>query len=76
MVGITAVASLVIYLARGFVEPVVVVPVVIGIVIGARSASRIINKVSGLHVQRVLSVILLFVAIQMAMESLGADFYG
>jgi len=76
MVGITAVASLVIYLARGFVEPALVVPVVIGIVIGALGASRITNRVSGHHVQRVLALILVFVAVEMALESTGASLFG
>ena len=76
MVGITAVASLVIYLSRGFVQPAVVVPVTIGIVAGAVGASRITNRVSGVQVQRVLAVILILVAVQMSLESMGVNFYG
>lgn len=73
MVGITAVASLVIYLARGFVEPVVVVPVTIGIIVGAVVTSRASNLVPGVLVQRVLALILVAVAVQMALESAGAN---
>ncbi|MGA7097068.1 MAG: sulfite exporter TauE/SafE family protein [Acidimicrobiia bacterium] len=76
MVGITAVASLVIYLARGFVQPAVAVPVTLGIVLGAVVMSQFTNKVSGLHVQRVLSVILVIIAVQMALESAGLVAYG
>lgn len=76
MVGITAVASPVIYLGRGFVEPLVVVPVVIGIVVGALAASRITNRVSGHHVQRVLAVVLVIVAVELALESTGLHLYG
>ncbi|MGA7281699.1 MAG: sulfite exporter TauE/SafE family protein [Acidimicrobiia bacterium] len=76
MVGITAVASLVIYLARGFVQPAVAVPVTLGIVIGAVVMSQFTNKVSGLQVQRVLSVVLVIIAVQMALESAGVVAYG
>ncbi len=76
MVGITAVASLVIYLARGFVQPAVAVPVTLGIVLGAVVMSQFTNKVSGLHIQRVLSVILAIIAVQMALESAGLVNYG
>lgn len=73
MVGITAVASLTIYLARGFVEPAVVVPVVLGVVVGALVTSRVTNLVPGVVVQRVLAVILVVIAIQMLLEAVGID---
>jgi uncharacterized protein len=76
MVGITAVASLFIYLSRGFVEPSVVVPVVTGIVIGALVASRVANRVEGVYLQRVLAVILVLVAVQMGIDAFGGSLYG
>jgi uncharacterized protein len=76
MVGITAVASLFIYLTRGFVEPNLVVPVVTGIIVGALIASRLANRVEGVHVQRVLAVILVLVAVQMGIEAIPGSLYG
>jgi hypothetical protein len=75
MVGITAIASLVIYFARGYVQPIVVVPVSIGIVFGALSASHATPRLSAVRVQRLLALILLLVAIQMALEALGGEVY-
>jgi hypothetical protein len=75
MVGITAIASLVIYFARGYVQPIVAVPVSIGIVFGALSASHATPRLSAVRVQRLLALILLLVAIQMALEALGGEVY-
>jgi uncharacterized protein len=76
MVGITAVASLTIYLTRGFVEPSVVVPVLTGIIAGALSVSRVTNRVQGAQVQRVLAVILVIVAVQMGLDAAGIGLNG
>jgi len=75
MVGITAIASLVIYFARGYVQPIVAVPVSIGIVLGALAASHATPRLSAVRVQRLLALILLLVAIQMALEALGGEVY-
>jgi uncharacterized membrane protein YfcA len=76
MVGITAIASLVIYFARGYVQPIVVVPVSIGIVLGALFGSHATPRFSAVRLQRLLAMILLLVAIQMALEALGGEVYG
>lgn len=71
MVGLTAVASLAIYLGRGFVQPEVVVPLTIGIVAGALGSGRMAGRVTGTRVQRVLSLVLVLVAAQMAWQAIG-----
>jgi hypothetical protein len=76
MVGITAIASLVIYFARGYVQSIVVVPISVGIVLGALFGSHATPRLSAVRVQRLLAMILLLVAIQMGLEALGGDLYG
>jgi uncharacterized membrane protein YfcA len=76
MVGITAIASLVIYFTRGYVQSIVVVPVSVGIVLGALIGSHATPRLSAVRVQRLLAMILLLVAIQMGLEALGGELYG
>lgn len=42
MIGVTAAASAVVYLQRGYIDPAISMPVVIGVLIGALSGSKII----------------------------------
>jgi uncharacterized membrane protein YfcA len=44
MIGVTAAASAVVYLQRGYIEPSVSMPVVIGVLIGALVGSKILVK--------------------------------
>jgi len=44
MIGVTAAASAVIYLQRGYIEPSISMPVVIGVLIGALAGSKILVK--------------------------------
>jgi len=44
MIGVTAAASAVVYLQRGYIEPSISMPVVIGVLIGALVGSKILVK--------------------------------
>jgi len=44
MIGVTAAASAVIYLQRGYIEPSISMPVVIGVLIGALAGSKMLVK--------------------------------
>jgi uncharacterized membrane protein YfcA len=65
MIGVTAAASAGIYLSRGYIDPGLAMPVILGVlagsVIGARVLAR--TKVSSLRV--VFSVVIAFLAIEM-----------
>jgi uncharacterized membrane protein YfcA len=71
MVGVTAVTSVFIYLARGLVEPLLVAPLVLGVVFGALAGTRMSGRSSPLVLSRVLTVVLVAVAVEMLAKGAG-----
>ena len=71
MIGVTAIASLFIYLARGYVSPLIAAPVALGVSVGALLGTRLAARVSGRLLRRVLSVIVIAVGIQMLLRAVG-----
>jgi hypothetical protein len=76
MIGVTASASAVLYLARGAVDPYVAGPVIAGVFVGASAASRVAHRVP-VRVLRLLFVaVLAYVAQQMAARAAGVSLPG
>jgi uncharacterized protein len=66
MIGVTAAASAVVYFQRGYIDPGISMPVVIGVVIGALSGSKILVKTqSSGWLRWVFAIVVLFLAVQM-----------
>ncbi len=66
MIGVTAAASAVVYFQRGYIDPGISMPVVIGVLIGALSGSKIlVNTQSSGWLRWVFAVVVLFLASQM-----------
>jgi len=66
MIGVTASASAVVYLQRGYIDPGLSMPVVIGVLLGALSGSKILvhTKSSG-WLRWVFTIVVGFLAVQM-----------
>jgi len=73
MVGITAAASVFVYFARGFVQPMVAGPLVLGIVAGSWVGIRTAERTRPALVKRILAVTLIVVAVEMVFRSTGMD---
>jgi len=73
MIGVTAIASLLVYFARGYLRPMVAAPTVLGVVVGALISSRLAARTSPTLLRRVLVGVLVFVALQMALKAFGVD---
>jgi len=71
MIGVTAAASVFIYFERGFVEPLVAVPVALGVVGGSLIATMMAGTTSAPKVKRILALVLAAVAIEMALRAFG-----
>lgn len=71
MIGVTAAASAGIYFARGDVNPVIVAPVALGILLGAAIGARVLLRSRNDTVRRAFAVILAFAAIEMILSALG-----
>ncbi len=66
MIGVTAAASAVVYLQRGYIDPGICMPVVIGVVFGALSGSRILVQTkSSAWLKYLFAGIIFILAIQM-----------
>ncbi len=71
MIGVTAIASLVVYFARGYVHPLIAVPVALGIVTGASAGTHIAARTSPRTLRMVLAVVLVLVGVQMGLDAAG-----
>lgn len=65
MVGVTAAASAVIYLQRGYIDPGLALPIVVGVLIGAFFGSKILPKANVKKLRLLFSVVIFFLAISM-----------
>jgi uncharacterized membrane protein YfcA len=66
MIGVTAAASAVVYLQRGYIDPGLSMPVVIGVILGALTGSKIlVNSTSSKWMRVMFAVVISVVAIQM-----------
>lgn len=74
MIGVTAIASLFVYFARGYVEPYAAVPVALGVVGGASIGAATSAKVHPVVLRRILIAVLLLVSVQMGLKAIGVDF--
>lgn len=66
MIGVTAAASAVVYLQRGYIDPGLSMPVVIGVLCGALTGSKIlVNSSSSKWIRVTFAVIITAIAVQM-----------
>ncbi|PTQ94072.1 hypothetical protein C8P68_107135 [Mucilaginibacter yixingensis] len=66
MIGVTAAASAVVYLQRGYIDPGLSMPVVLGVVLGALSGSKIlVNTQSSKWLRWVFTIVITVLACQM-----------
>ena len=71
MIGVTAAASAGIYYARGDVNPLIVAPVTLGILIGAFIGTRILLRTRNPVVRKLFAVVLALTAIEMVLRAFG-----
>ncbi len=70
MIGVTAAASVGIYLNRGYVDPGLSMPVMLGVLMGSLSGARILVKARTLLLRRVFSIVIVLLAIEMIYNGL------
>lgn len=71
MIGVTAAASAGVYLSRGYVDPGLVMPVMLGVLIGSLLGSRILVKAETKSLRLVFSIVILVLGIQMLYNGLA-----
>ena len=70
MIGVTAAASAVVYLQRGYIEPGLAMPVVIGVLLGAFTGSKILVHTQSNRLRYFFAVIITVLAAQMIYKGL------
>lgn len=65
MIGVTAAASAGVYFYRGYIDPTLSMPVVLGVLAGAYTGSNVLSKVSPQKLRIVFAVVVGLLAIQM-----------
>jgi len=71
MIGVTAAASAGIYFARGDVDPLIVAPVALGILIGAALGARVLMRARNTAIRKIFIVVLAAAAIEMILAAEG-----
>jgi len=71
MIGVTAAASAGIYFARGDVDPLIVAPVALGILIGAAIGARLLLRSRNSSIRKAFAIVLAAAAIEMILSALG-----
>ena len=65
MIGVTAAASAVVYLQRGYINPGIAMPVVIGVLLGAMVGSRILLHSKTGKLRYFFAIVIAILALQM-----------
>jgi uncharacterized membrane protein YfcA len=65
MIGVTAAASAGVYLHRGYVQPTLAFPVMIGVLAGAMVGARMLGRVDTTRLRQIFTVVVFIAALQM-----------
>jgi uncharacterized membrane protein YfcA len=65
MIGVTAAASAGVYLHRGYIDPAIAFPVMLGVLVGALLGARILARANPQWLRRVFTGIVVVMAIEM-----------
>jgi uncharacterized protein len=70
MIGVTAAASAGIYLSRGYIDPALAMPVMLGVLIGSLMGTRVLVKTKTKSLRLVFSVVIVLLGIEMLLKGL------
>lgn len=74
MIGVTAAASAVVYLQRGYMDPGIAFPVVLGVLAGALTGAKILPKINPKILRIIFAVAITAVAIEMIINGINYKF--
>jgi len=70
MIGVTAAASAGVYLSRGYIDPALAMPVMLGVLIGSLLGTRVLVKTKTKNLRLVFSLVIVLLGIQMLWKGL------
>lgn len=71
MIGITSVATAFVYYARGKIDPMLVVPAIIGVFLGGQIGSRLTRRIKAQRLALIFSIILLYLGVSLLLRAVG-----
>ena len=74
MIGVTACASAVIYIQRGYIEPGIAFPVMVGVLAGALTGARLLKRLNVSLLRKIFAVVILLVAADMIYNGFTGKF--
>ncbi|MGD0383364.1 MAG: sulfite exporter TauE/SafE family protein [Thermoguttaceae bacterium] len=74
MIGVTAAASAGVYLNRGYIDPGLAMPVVLGVLPGAMLATVFLKSAKSVILRKVFAVVVLLLAVEMIYNGLTGSF--
>jgi uncharacterized protein len=70
MIGVTAAASAGVYLSRGYIDPALAMPVMIGVLMGSLLGTRVLVKTQTKRLRLVFSVVIVLLGLEMMFKGL------
>ena len=74
MIGVTAAASAVVYLQRGYIDPGLCLPVVLGVLAGALGGTKLLAKANTKWLRIIFSIVITLLALQMIYNGINRNF--
>jgi uncharacterized membrane protein YfcA len=70
MIGVTAAASAGVYLTRGYIDPALAMPVMLGVLVGSLMGTRVLVKTKTKSLRLVFSVVIVLLGIEMLLKGI------
>ena len=74
MIGVTAAASAGVYLSRGYIDPALAMPVMLGVLIGSLMGTRVLVKTQTKRLRLVFSGVIVVLGLEMLLKGIGGRF--
>ncbi len=74
MIGVTAAASAGVYLTRGYIDPALAMPVMLGVLIGSLMGTRVLVKTKTKSLRLVFSVVIVLLGAEMLFKGITGGF--
>ena len=71
MIGVTAAAGSAVYWAMGYIQPLLLAPILVGILTGSYAGSKLLPEMKGRHVRGFFLVVLVLLGIEMILRGVS-----
>jgi uncharacterized membrane protein YfcA len=65
MIGVTAAASAGVYLSRGYIDPALAMPVMLGVLAGSLAGARVLARTRSEQLRRIFAIVIVALGVEM-----------